>query len=625
MIKLPILALALPTLLVAQAQPGRLGPVLDQPIVTPEVVTYQLQQYLHKKVPKLPVAQSPKDWMAKSAAARRQILEKIVYHGWPKEWVEAGPRFEDAGLVPTAGGYRLRKLRYEIVPGFWSTALLYEPLKPAAKSPGVLNVNGHVGPPGKSVEYKQKRCAEFARMGMYALSLEWMSFGELNQPHNVHWYGGHLDLAGANAVGLFYLAMRKGLDYLAQHPGVDTSRLAVTGLSGGGWQTIMLSSLDERVKAAIPVAGYSALTARLERPGDIGDIEQNPTDMLVGVDYSTLTAMRAPNPTLLIYNAEDDCCFRAPLVKNDIYDRIKPYFRVFNAEANFAWHENGDPADHNYQLDNRMQAYKFLAKQFNLEAPLRESAPDIKTYEELTVGLPRDNLTILALARKLAMRPRDPLPNGRGSDPIPSRAREQLRQVVRYPELRVAHAWASASTKSKGVETRSLRFDFDDGLGATGIWIRAIGVPDDAPATILLNDGGRGKMAEEAAERVNAGDQVLAVNLLLSTGNSNFAQLLATTGDRPLGIRAAQLNAMARWLKTKSIRIQATGMRSQLAALTAAASEPALYTKVAVRDGITSLLDLFEKPVEYTKAPEMFCLDLYRNFDIDTLEKLWQH
>jgi len=60
----------------------------------------------------------------------------------------------------------------------------------------------------------------------------------------------------------------------------------VTGLSGGGWQTIVLSSLDERVKVAVPVAGYSSLRSELEarKYGDLGDIEQNATDFFDGID-----------------------------------------------------------------------------------------------------------------------------------------------------------------------------------------------------------------------------------------------------------------------------------------------------------------------------------------------------
>jgi len=34
---------------------------------------------------------------------------------------------------------------------------------------------------------------------MIALNLEWIYFGELKKPGNEHWFGAHLDLAGANA------------------------------------------------------------------------------------------------------------------------------------------------------------------------------------------------------------------------------------------------------------------------------------------------------------------------------------------------------------------------------------------------------------------------------------------
>ena len=49
------------------------------------------------------------------------------------------------------------------------------------------------------------------------------------------------------------------------------------GLAGGGWQTIVLSALDERVKATHPVAGFSSLRSRVEvkEYGDMGDVEQS--------------------------------------------------------------------------------------------------------------------------------------------------------------------------------------------------------------------------------------------------------------------------------------------------------------------------------------------------------------
>jgi hypothetical protein len=122
--------------------------------------------------------------------------------------VNAPPRFEDLGVISGGAGYRLRKLRYEIVPGFQSTAILYEPLDIRGKIPAILNVNGHAYSTGKAEEYKQKRCINFAKQGIMALSLEWLECGELSQPEavyegNHHWGAAYLDFVGANAVGLF--------------------------------------------------------------------------------------------------------------------------------------------------------------------------------------------------------------------------------------------------------------------------------------------------------------------------------------------------------------------------------------------------------------------------------------
>ncbi len=117
--------------------------------------------------------------------------------------------------LPAGKGYKLRKLRYEIVPGFYSTALLYEPENMQGKVPAVLNVMGHFYPAGNKEEFEQKLCINQALKGMMALNLEWIGMGELNTRFNDHWFASQLDLVGMNGVGLFYLAMRRGLDYLA--------------------------------------------------------------------------------------------------------------------------------------------------------------------------------------------------------------------------------------------------------------------------------------------------------------------------------------------------------------------------------------------------------------------------
>jgi dienelactone hydrolase len=613
----------------AQSDPEQLTPILAQPMQPPEVTAYQLRQYLMGRVAPLVPPADAQHWTTEAKRIRHHLVEDVVFHGWPAEWVKAPPKFEEAGVI-AGKGYRIRKFRYEIVPGFQSAALLYEPENLSGKIPAILNVNGHVGPPGKAIEYKQKRCINYAKHGILALSLEWLAFGELNAPENEHSFAAHLDLVGMNGVGLFYLAMRRGLDYLYEHPNVDRARLGVTGLSGGGWQTIVLSALDERVTAAVPVAGFAGPVTAIEHPEYIGDdMEQNATDFRDGQDYTHLAAMRAPRPTLLIYNAEDDCCFRAPLVKPYIFDDVKNFFKLYGKEEALEWHENTDPGTHNYQLDNRQQSYRFFTKVFDLPPLEREVAVDgeINTYDELAAGLPKDNLTILGLAKERARAiSRPPVGAAAGE-------RAKLGTLVRYKPVAVKHAWAVANTKNKGVETRSFQFQLTNDLPATGVLVKAISVPDTAPVTIVLNDKGRKAAAEAISDRVNRGEQVLALDLLFrgdvlpeKESAPEYTQLLAAFGDRPLGLQVAQLTAIARWLSGRAgagrVRLESTGPRSQITALTAAALDPALFADVRIRDGMPSLGRLLDAPVTYEAAPDLFCLDLYKEFDVDRLAGL---
>jgi dienelactone hydrolase len=644
--RLLILLVIVRTFASAQSHPEQLAPTLQNRIQTADEVEFQLRQYLMARVatvPRLPA--TPEQWSGESERLRKHLLDDVVFHGWPKEWVNSAPKFVDLGTIRSGQGYRIRKLRYEIVPGLQSTAILYEPEQLRGKVPAILNVTGHEYAMGKAAEYEQKRCINFAKQGILALSLEWLSCGELGQPgmkgDSAHWFAAELDLVGANAVGLFYLAMRRGLDYLYEHANVDRARLGMTGLSGGGWQTITLSSLDKRVSAAVPVAGFASLVSELDRAVYGDDIEQIPTDFFAGADYPHLVAMRAPRPTLMIFNAEDDCCFRAPIVKPYVFDQVLPFFALFGKPDNLKWHENRDPGTHNYQLDNRLQAYQFFAEQFGLPAVPEEipAGADIKSYKELAVGLPKDNLTILGLARQLAA--------GIERPPIPSEAnaksewvrseREKLRELVRYQPTSLKHPWAAANTKDKGVETRSFRFELSDGLSATGVWVKAIATPESAPATVVLNDEGKGSAAAEVSESVNRGEQVLALDLLF-TGDASpedtsakdkpqyLAQLMITMGDRPLGVEVSQLIAITQWLQktghTSNIRLECSGMRNQVRALIASALEPALYSEVVVHQGIRSLSYLFEAPVLFERAPDLFCLDLYKEFDLDRLAAL---
>ncbi len=332
------------------------------------------------------------------------------------------------------------------------------------------------------------------------------------------------------------------------------------------------------------------MVSRIEanQHGDIGDVEQSASDMFEGRDYPWLVAMMAPRPTLVIYNAEDDCCFRAAMVKPGVFDAIQPFFALFGKQDKLAWHENRDPGTHNYQLDNRIAAYDFFSRQFDLP-PIKEDpaiGSEVKSFEELTVGLPPDNLTIVTLARKLAGQvKRDP----QSSDaPAREAERTRLRAIVRYRPERVERAWTTGVTKHLGIETKSHVFTMAGGLTSNAVWLKPIGAPDTITATIILNDMGKRAAADQAANRLNRGEQVLALDLPFhgdawnKEENYLFQQIIHSTGDRPLGIEAAHLIELATWLKSRGagkVRLEISGMRNQVVALVASALEPAMFSR----------------------------------------------
>jgi len=609
---------------------------LAGPAPSPAITEYQLQQYLMDRIPALPKPGTAQQWTAEEARLRDHILNDVVFHGWPRAWIDAPPHFEQAGVIETGYGYRIRKYRYEIVPGFVSTALLYEPENLSSRAPAVLNLLGHE-PEGIAVEYEQKRCINLAKRGIIALNLSWMDFGELAQPENAHDYAAALDLVGLNAGGLFYLSMRRGLDFLAASTEVDPSRIGVTGLSGGGWQTVVLSALDPRVAVSVEVAGIGSRESNLTHPRDTDEIEEDAPDLMQGFDYPEFIAMRAPRPTLLVHNAIDSCCFRAPLVKPYVYDNVKPFFAMYGAADNLGWHMNFDPGVHNYQVDNRTQAYRFFTEHFHL--PLTDSEifsdAEVHTAQELAAGVPTGNQTVLGLARSLAAQiHRDPIPTeGAERARWTQSQREQLTSVVRYHKVSVVRVLQMANSKGMDFQNLAYRFDLSNSISAYGMWFKEDHSPAAEPITVVLNDDGYKAAGQQVYDNLSSGHEVLALDLLFTGASrpdasdpSDWELLVDSSGERGLGLEAAQLLSVVQWLHdeggARDVQVQTRGIRSQVVALIAAALDPAAFSSLNAEGGMHSLSWLLKKPVPFRASPDLFCLDLYKDFDIDSLSVL---
>jgi hypothetical protein len=600
--------------------------LLRRPIIGSNLPLSEVQAYTEARVPLMPVVDSVQQWEAIAEKLRCDVLDRVVFRGRAAEWRKQKTRVEWLETIKGGAGYNIRKLRYEAVPGLWIPALLYEPHDLAGKVPAVLNVNGHDGA-GTAAAYKQIRCINQAKRGMLALNTEWLGMGQLRGSNYVHYRMNQLDLCGTSGLAVFYLAMQRALDVLLAHPNADSERVAVAGLSGGGWQTIFISSLDPRVKLSNPVAGYSSFRTRARFLQDLGDSEQTPCDLATVADYTHLTAMMTPRATLLTFNAKDNCCFGSEHALQPLMDAALPIFKLYGRADRLRAHVNHNPGDHNFGQDNREALYRMLGDVFNADdemSPIEIPCEgEIKSNDVLRVDLPAGNADFNSLARRLA----EALPRSAKVTRKANlqEARRQLREILRAKHSQVAAEKVSTDA-IEGISAVLWRFRIDDAWTVPGIELSR---GESTGTTILVGDNGRAKLGPVAEELLSAGQRVLAVDPFffgesrIRSRDFLFALLVAAVGERPLGIQSGQIGSLARWAQSRygsNVTVRAHGPRSSLYTLAAVALEETV--KAELHDSLRSLKQVIDENWGVNQAPELFCFGLLESFDVDTLMAL---
>lgn len=604
---------------------------LSSRVIAEDLPQKEIEAYCYARVAPFVIPTDADAWRKEAEERRARVLREVVYRGEALAWRDAECKVEWLDEIPGGDGYKIKKLRYEILPGMWVPALLYEPTNLSGKVPVCMNVNGHDSV-GKAAEYKQIRCINQAKRGMIVLNCEWLGMGQLTGENYLHYRMNQLDLCGSSGIAPFYLSMKRGLDILLNHPNADSERVAVSGLSGGGWQTIFISSLDTRVTLANPVAGYSSYRTRVENHSDLGDSEQTPTDLAYHADYEHLTAMLAPRAALLTYNAKDQCCFASGHALEPLLRVARPTYQLLNAAEKLDFHINEDPGTHNFEIDNRQALYRAMSRHFSrgevyLEEEI-ECKAEVKTAKELEVPLPENNLNFNSLAQQCA----DQLKSLRRRRSQESMCKE-LSEVLRLDSVTISEAKVvSEKELVPGTIVRRIHLKFSNLTSVPATYFEVKGSEE---TVVVASDNGRSSEAEYVVAKLSEGKSVLAIdpfyigeNKLLSR-DFLFAILVSSVGERPLGLQVDQMMAISTWLREKGCKrviLSGNGERTGLGVLAAAAlgknaaGEKRAEIGCEVRNGLTSLHQVIEKNYSVDKKPELFCFGLLSTVDIPELE-----
>lgn len=352
---------------------------------------------------------SVEEWKQRAEYVTRQL--KVACGLWPmptqtplKATVHGKVERED---------YSVERVILETSEGLYCTGSLYRPAKaPQAKIPAILCPHGHWAN-GRFYEHTdalfaqelaskaesmpcgryplQARCVHLARMGCLVFLYDMLGYADnvslpanvahlfgkqrddLNQPDRWGLFSAQSEMRCLNIVALQTWNSVRALDWVCSMQDVDTTRIGVTGASGGGTQTFLLGGVDQR-----PAAFFPAVMVSTAMQG--GCTCENASYLRVNTGNIELAALLAPRP--LGMTAADDWTKE---LETKGLPELKQHYAMLGVSDNVEGKYR--PFPHNYNQPSRLMMYEFFNKHLKLgqQSPIEEREFTPLTREEATV------------------------------------------------------------------------------------------------------------------------------------------------------------------------------------------------------------------------------------------------
>ncbi len=317
-------------------------------------------------------------WESYAAVVREKIQEGAGLAPWPRRT----PLHARVTARREHDGYSVENVALETLPGVWACGNLYRPLQATGRRPAVLTTHGHTPPMKTAVDWAmhgrfkedvQLRGATLARMGAVVLSIDMFGYGD-----SLTQFGPEAHRQPLAMTVQLWNAIR-AIDFLSDRDDVDPSRIAVTGESGGGTQTFLVTALDKRVAVSGPVVMVSSYFFG-GCPCESGRPVHRSAEHFV--NNAMIAALAAPRPMLIVSDGGDWTKF-TPEVE---FPYERSVYRLFGAESaveNVHLPREG----HDYGPSKRAAMYRFLAERLALKAPeeKNEGRITLETPEVLRV------------------------------------------------------------------------------------------------------------------------------------------------------------------------------------------------------------------------------------------------
>jgi len=349
-------------------------------------------------------------WQARAEQVRQRIL--ISQGLWPMPTRTPLNAVRHGRLE--LDEYAVEKVYFESAPGFYVTGNLYLPIGKPGPFPVVLFAHGHwqdarlSSQPADKLRLEiaqgqerfesggqsrfQSMCVQLARMGCMVWQWDMLSDSdaiqlsrelvhrfakqrpEMNTTEDWGLYSPQAEAHLQSIMGLQTWNSIRSLDFVLSLPDVDPQRIAMTGASGGGTQTMLLAAVDPRLTLSFP-----AVIVSTSMQG--GCTCENASLLRVGTGNIEFASLFAPKPQGMT-TAND--WTKEMATKG--FPEIQQTYKLLGAPQAVMLHR-GEHFPHNYNAVSRSGFYTWLNKHFGLG----QAEPVIeRDYQPLT----KDQLTV---------------------------------------------------------------------------------------------------------------------------------------------------------------------------------------------------------------------------------------
>jgi dienelactone hydrolase len=331
-------------------------------------------------------------WEKRRAQLLTQI--KVALGLWPLP--DRGPVTATVHGSIRRDGYTVEKVSFASLPGHYVTGNLYRPTA-GDKHPVILCPHGHWANgrmhdagekaakqqvdlkaeefPETARFFLQGKCAQLARMGCVVFHYDMVGYADSQAlPHREGFLNPEAILRLQSTMGLQTWNSLRALDFVLGLPDVDSTRVGVTGASGGGTQTFILAALDDRVTAAFPAVMVSTAMQG-------GCVCENAPYLRLGTGNIELAGLVAPRP-LGMTGAHDWTID----IESKGLPELKALYRLYGAE-DLVMAKCFPQFGHNYNQVSRelMENWFNTHLKLGLPTPVREQPFQPVPPKELSV------------------------------------------------------------------------------------------------------------------------------------------------------------------------------------------------------------------------------------------------